>query len=38
MKVGIFNYMKRTGIQLEKSIKELGFDIDLYDYKGEEPL
>ena len=32
MKVGIFNYMKRSGIQLEKSIKELGFDIVMYDY------
>jgi GMP synthase-like glutamine amidotransferase len=33
MKVGIFNYTKRDLPTIERVLKELGFDVDIYDYK-----
>lgn len=33
MKVGIFNYMTRDNIKLFKTMEELGFEMDIYDYK-----
>lgn len=32
MKVGIFNYMRRESPTIEKTIRNMGFDIEMYDY------
>jgi len=33
MRIGIFNYMKRELPTIEKVIRDLGFDVEMYDYK-----
>ena len=33
MRIGIFNYMKRELPTIEKTIKDLGFDVEMHDYE-----
>jgi GMP synthase-like glutamine amidotransferase len=33
MKIGIFNYMSRHLFRIEKTVRDMGFDVEMYDYK-----
>ena len=33
MKIGIFNYMRRELPKIEKTVRDMGFDVEMYDYK-----